>query len=512
MKMRIVFLIFVGCITVYAQNASFDVEAYKQFLQTHQSMTKEEVLSLHPAGVFQARAGAVPGTILYLDSITHRYQLTAHELTKLNDHGFVVSERLSYPSFGEAYLDVWKKDLPVFVSTDAILHALHMSYDEILKTVEISTIIPELTTLLSRMHGQMGALHTEYAGNPEMVQMIKDVDLYLTVARKLLDESVTPYYSENQSAVTVLLGYIQAEQPADYALFASNPRTIDFSQFKVRGHYTDTYYTELGKYFKAMMWLGRTEIYLLPPQSISAGPDEEDIQRQIIDAVLIQEAVTMSNSYPLYAQIDSIIHFFVGESDNVTLPNLESIVTALNITSADQLLDTNIVQQFQDTLVTKSYAFQRILSQILFNDPMNPDSIRPASAFMLFGQRFIIDSYITGQVVYDKIVYEGTRVTRMLPSTLDVLFGLGNDGAAQLLQEELETYHYGSNLTAARYLVDSYDSTFWQDNLFNLWLNCIRALNPPSVRDSLPAFMQTAAWWQEKMNTQLASWSELRHD
>ena len=24
--------------------------------------------------------------------------------------------------------------------------------------------------------------------------------------------------------------------------------------------------------------------------------------------------------------------------------------------------------------------------------------------------------------------------------------------------------------------------------------------------------MQTAAWWQQKMNTQLASWAQLRHD
>jgi hypothetical protein len=32
------------------------------------------------------------------------------------------------------------------------------------------------------------------------------------------------------------------------------------------------------------------------------------------------------------------------------------------------------------------------------------------------------------------------------------------------------------------------------------------------VRTTLPPFMQTAAWWQEKMNTQLGSWAQLRHD
>jgi hypothetical protein len=45
-----------------------------------------------------------------------------------------------------------------------------------------------------------------------------------------------------------------------------------------------------------------------------------------------------------------------------------------------------------------------------------------------------------------------------------------------------------------------------------MWLNTIRTLNPPSARDDLPQFMQTGAWWQQKMNTQLSSWTELRHD
>lgn len=40
----------------------------------------------------------------------------------------------------------------------------------------------------------------------------------------------------------------------------------------------------------------------------------------------------------------------------------------------------------------------------------------------------------------------------------------------------------------------------------------IRELNPPNDRSVLPEFMQTAAYWQEKMNSQLASWTELRHD
>ncbi|OGU71074.1 MAG: hypothetical protein A2V93_03700 [Ignavibacteria bacterium RBG_16_34_14] len=130
----------------------------------------------------------------------------------------------------------------------------------------------------------------------------------------------------------------------------------------------------------------------------------------------------------------------------------------------------------------------------------------------MFGQRFVIDSYVTGSVVFDRILYNGQKICRLFPKTLDVLFSLGNDASAQLLVPELNEYHYSSNLAALRYLIDSYDQEFWESTLNNSWLANIRSINPPTNRDELPAFMQTAAFWQEKMNTQLFSWTQLRHD
>jgi hypothetical protein len=143
----------------------------------------------------------------------------------------------------------------------------------------------------------------------------------------------------------------------------------------------------------------------------------------------------------------------------------------------------------------------------LYSDPFTPNSIVPASAFLLFGQRFVIDSYITSSVVYDRV-----KTCRLLPSLLDVLFALGNSASAQLLTEELNQYQYSTNLAALRYLIDSYDDSFWSANFYSNWLDMIKKLNPPEDRSTLPEFMSTAAYWQEKMNTQLASWTELRHD
>ncbi|MBI3194610.1 MAG: DUF3160 domain-containing protein, partial [Ignavibacteriae bacterium] len=511
-KIILMLMVVVTC-GLFAQTNSFDVNAYKSFLSSHQDLTTEQLLGLHPAGTFSARVLSSSTPPLYLDSIQMKLHLTADELSLINQHGFMVSERLHRPSFGNAYEEIWINDLPVFVSTDALLHALHMSFDRLLMDIEVVYLYPKLKEVLSQLHQQIPALAIRYVNDTSMNKMLKDVDVYLTVPRILLGETVTPYFSTNVPVVNELMTYIDAEQPDEYPLFQSENKTIDFSQFTVRGHYTNEEFPELAKYFKAMIWLGRTEMYLLAPQNILLNnPSKEDIQRQAIDAVLISEAVTLANARAKLDSIDNIIELFVGESDNVTLSNVQELISSVNLTQANELLDTLKLQAFQDSLKTKSYAFQRILSQILYNNPLNPDSIVPASAFLLLGQRFIVDSYITGQVVYDRIEYHGTRVTRMLPSTLDVLYGLGNDAAAQLLQPELDTYHYGTNLAAVRYLVDSYDSSFWNLSLYNKWLTCIRTLNPPTVRNTFPEFMQTAAWWQQKMNTQLSSWAELRHD
>ncbi|HTP13671.1 MAG TPA: DUF3160 domain-containing protein, partial [Bacteroidota bacterium] len=268
---------------------------------------------------------------------------------------------------------------------------------------------------------------------------------------------------------------------------------------------------QLGQYFQAMIWLGKMEIYLIAPQNTLEPVADSNVQRQTVDAALLVEAANSCGGFATLEQIDTIIRHLVGESDNVTLPNVRSLMEMTGTDSASQLLDVQRWKAFQDTLAAKTFAFQRILSQILFTDPLQP-VIVPASSLLLLGQRFIVESYVTGNVVYDKIQYQGKKLWRALPSTLDVLFTLGNDAAAQLLEPELSRYHYSSNLAALRYLIDSYEPDFWQSTVYNSWLNSIRSLNPPHDRTSFPGFMKTAAWWQEKMNTQLASWAQLRHD
>jgi len=495
----------------FGQSGSFNIDEYKTFLNTHKDLTASQLLDMHPAGAFRDKVNFDAANAFYLDSISNKYNLTDYEKSLIADNGFMVSERLSKSSFGEAFLEIYNSDLPVFVSADAILHAFHISYDRILREVELGILINRVEEILNQLYNGMSQLHNTYSSNPEMLQMLKDVDVYISVPRKLFDESSVPYYSENSTVVDEIINEIMNEEGyKTYTLFSENCRVMDWSQFKPRGHYDDPQHTELQKYFRVMIWLGRIEMYLLAPDSFSYDCNKQtfnDIKRQTIDVFLFNELFELSGVQPVYDEVENIIQFFAGNSDNVTIKNVQYLKNAVSINSASELLDSIKVLEFQDTLKNQSFAYQLILSQILTSDPFTPDTIVPASAFMLFGQRFVVDSYVTGSVVYDRISYNGGKVCRLFPSTLDVLYSLGNDASAQLLVSELNAYHYSSNLSALRY-----DPEFWKSTLYNSWLGLLRSLNPRPGLSGLPGFMKTAAYWQEKMNTQLSSWAQLRHD
>ena len=507
----VIFFLSISSLELKAQSGSFDLQAYKDFLKQNSELTFSGIESLYPAEPFAANAPAFFEEALFADSVNKYYRFSEEELDLLSNHGFMVSDRIRYKSFGEALMTIYKRDLPVYISSDAILHAVHMSYSNILSSLEKEELYPRLVALLSELHNELSNLKGKYATEPGMLRNLMDVDVYLTVPLLLLNANVIPLFEENTAGVDTLLELIDNEMAAKYPLFQNLDRDIDFSQFTPRGHYTQE--AKLTRYFKAVMWLGRTEMYLIVPDALGyfeLSPEQKDslAQRQTIDAFLINEALANSGvAQKALGEINELIQFLVGESDNVMPQHLDYLKEVVGFEDASSLLDINVYKDFAEKLKVEPFAEQRILSQILVQNPNSPDGIKPASAFLLLGQRFIIDSYILGNVVFDKVF-----ARRMLPKSADVLFALGNDDALPLLKNDLEYYDYALNLAGVRYLVDSYEQEYWEQSFFNLWLNAIRSLNPPEDRTNFPEFTQTEAWSNKMMTTQLASWAELRHD
>jgi hypothetical protein len=118
-------------------------------------------------------------------------------------------------------------------------------------------------------------------------------------------------------------------------------------------------------------------------------------------------------------------------------------------------------------------------------------------------------------------MWDGQKVQRRVPSCLDVAFAaLGNDHVVPLLETRMlnpgrkfrDGLNYQHNLAAVRRIIDAQDAKAWEDSLYMHWLATLRELSKPTTDARYPEVMRTRAWAMKSLNTQLASWTHLRHD
>jgi hypothetical protein len=490
---------------------SFDFDSYEQFLVQNKGLQASTMVEKAKPGNPYFSEIISGKNYLYLDSIRQKYGLTDAELDILKRNNFVVTERKSFGTFGEALRDIFNKDLPVFLTTDAILYTLHLSYDAILASVEKKYFEPSIKEIVTQMRGSFTDLITKYV-NSGIDRNLADIDLYLAIAESMINGTKASPTLVSKATFDSVYNAIQEEKMVQMKLFSDSSRYLDFSQFTVRGHYSKE---NLQNYFKTMIWLGRTEFIIIPPkQGNHITEIKDDNRRMAIDAILLSELLGLSGKMSLFDDMDRLLSFLVGESDNLIIDEFLATLDAHKIDRAEKLLSDSIFKSLSSVLSEMPEAGQKILSQLVMPDPFVKDTLQLPVSYVFFGQRFIVDSYVFGNVIYDKILHNGQKVPRLMPDPLDVMYALGNSDAAPLLRKELERYFYAPQLETMRYLLASYEQSFWRSTAYNSWLNILKQLNPGAYPETnkQPLFMRSTAWHQKTLNTQLASWAQLRHD
>lgn len=512
-------ILLTGTLLPAAGQSEFSKEEYARFLENNMQITANDVQEVHPVGTYynDRSIHADLSRYRYLDSMDMHFHFTAGEKNLLEQHEFMVTERLSYDAINQPLQEIYIRDLPLFFSTDLVLHALHVSYDNILLDLERHVMEPNLQESLEKLYKATPDFIESYRSNPALQDALADFDLYVTIAYSLSAGEIQKAQFSDQQAINDIWDAIQAEKKVSIPLFSDRNRRVDFSQFTVRGHYTQEFWTPqgrrtLGDYFRTMMWLGRIDFMLTPPPENPWEPPwtKEEIRRMNLGAYLLHKLIDSSGIRTALDENDKIIRFLVGESDNLTMDEYDVILDISGINEVTDLLDDAQYDGYYEELRASTEAAQKILSAFLLMDPFSSEPGTLPVSYKVMGQRFIIDSYVFANVVFDRIVFQGKKVWRPMPDPLDAMFVLGNNDALPLLKDELEEYHYAPQLNALRYLVDAYDEEFWTSSLYNAWLQALRELNIHGT--DMPWFMKTTAWHQQKLNTQLASWTELRHD
>jgi hypothetical protein len=455
---------------------------------------------------FEAELGYDPRQSLGLDLLQSHFGLSQQALARFAENGFVILPDQVYPSFPYGYFDIYGADLPVYVTADMVLEAVHRSYDGILAELERQDLSPRLARLLTGMRARLalGVLEGEVAA---------DIDFYLSVALGLLTgESPTTVTGLDAEGARTFVSKAQQASGSEVTTIFGTRREIDFSQFTPRGHYANDIVLE--PYFRAMMWLGRIDLRLIETQDTG----ERIFWRRQLEAALGLDALLDDAARHDWEVIDHIVGAFVGEHDSMTLPELDALLGDLGTTRGAGLgerPDAVIAQ----AIIDGQYGAQRIASQIIRRVPGPGGALPLDASFAFFGQRYTVDSHVFSNVVYDRVD------TRVLPNPLDAAFAaFGNDHAVALLSTELEERPYAGALASMRALIDAHPSEYWQGSLYTSWLDALRTLSPRAAGSAddgtaasvaaagLPALARREPWARRLLNTQLASWAQLRHD
>jgi hypothetical protein len=420
--------------------------------------------------------------------------LDAAELALHDRHGFVISRKRPFSTFALAYLDLFHFDEPVFISADAILHAWHRAYDGLLVDIERNVFKGALDHFLQGVKKRVAA--TGAAGRVRGF-----LDTHLTVAHSLLlDNDLLPLAGGSESDVVRLYTLSREQAGLQTVSLFGEPRLVDFTQFKPRGHYEK--HPDLIPYFRAMMWLG--QIDFRPIETTPTG--EQVFHRSQFDALVAAREAMDAETLEQWHTIDRLVGLFVGKHDGMGPDEVDGLVRDAGLDETRELyrLSDDAVRAL---LGRTDYGKQSIMGHPAVKLPGVP-RLALNRSFAFFGQRYSLDSHTLHAVTEDRVP------DRDLPEARDVGFAtFGNDFALTLASKAERTNRdYVRGLTSMRALSDEQNEADWQNSLYSTWIWALRGLSPNLAKPPAAEVARTEAWARRLLATQLASWSELRHD
>ncbi len=430
------------------------------------------------------------------------FALSPDQLARLGESGIVVS-----PGTEKEFFTVYEKaryaNVPVFVTSDSLLHSYHLIFDKVLRTAEQQTFIPLLQELNAAMLAQTDAQYQALQGTPWGDAAWRAV-AFIGVGSQLLDPDVTvPDYV--QDLVQAEIDLIETASGIEKSpIFPGLEFGEDYTQYIPRGHYTLS--EDLTAYFKSMMWYGRMT-FRLKTRDPEVGKAETRAALLLVHA-LRNATVDSRPAEEVWLDLYNPTAFLVGRSDDLTAFQYQDVID--EIYGADPTLETIANEDLLETFITAADELPppRILGLVISE---TEDVEEATKGFRFMGQRFVPDAYIFRELIWRNV---GTRAEpRQLPMGLDVMAAMGSERALTILDNLGETAYanYPQQMTKMQTWVAGLSEDEWTETLYNGWLYTLQPLlDVPG--EGYPQFMQSVAWLDKQLNSALGSWAELKHD
>jgi len=462
---------------------------------------------------------------------------------KLLANGFVTSSWGMRDDVVAAYKSIKEMEVPVFVTTDSVLHLYHIQFDETLREIEQKEFYPDLTSF-SRAFQAEAQNRYDATGGIERETWKKGL-AYFTVGLKLLDpEAEIP--GAVRSPVEQELESIEAHQGFEpSAIFTYSE---DYSQYVPRGHYTRS--EELKRYFKAMMWYGRMTMLIKGHQDHGpqahqpalVSPEEAQAQSMLgcaIAGLLGELQVDGRLASKVWERMYTVTAYYVGLADDLTPQEYRKALRTVfgdsfkpeDLAGEDAFTELQIeLAKLRPPTIYSGTGESVINLDIEEGHRPTPEQLErllgKTQGFRIMGQRYVPDSYMLGQMVapavgdggrsdaFTTVMIPDHGPVRGFPRGLDIMAILGSDRALEILEDLGDTGNekYDEQMEKLRKEFGEIPRADWNRNLYWSWLYALSGLIEPTTGDGWPTFMTTGAWLDKQLNAALGSWSSLRHD
>jgi hypothetical protein len=425
--------------------------------------------------------------------------LSPEQLQRLVADGVVASPR-EHPEFHDLYQETGWANLPVLVTSDALLHAYHLMFDATLLMLEEQVFLPHLQEFNQALLAQAEAQYLQLQGTA-WEDSARRVAAFIAVGGKLTDPAfpVPEYAADLVEAELALINAAAGFQSSP--IFPLLAYGEDYSQYLPRGHYTKT--DSLKAYFKAMMWYGRMTFRLGDPADPEVGPTETRMALLLTLAVRDGAAASRHQALDLWSELYDPTAFLVGRSDDLTIPDYLAVMSSVYGDQADLTAIADEARLETFIAAAADLPAPRILG--LISDDWKP--LEAVKGLRLMGQRFVPDAYIFQNLIHPQVP------DRFLPSGLDVMAVMGSDRAAAWQAQDPTTQDpaYAAKWSEMVSWLGGLSQSEWTETAYNGWLYALRPLlTPPG--EGYPLFMRSTAWQDKQLNTALGSWAELKHD
>lgn len=437
-----------------------------------------------------------------LNNVVVPFALSPDQLERLAASGVVVSPGVE-KEFFTVYEQARYANVPIFVTSDTLLHSYHLIFDKVLRTAERESFIPLLSDLNAALLAETDAQYQALQGTAWEDAALRSV-AFIGVGSSLLDPTVEiPAYA--QELVEAELAKIDAAAGIEPSpLFPGLEFGEDYTQYIPRGHYTLS--EELEAYFRSMMWYGRMT-FRLKTKDADVGRAETRAALLLVQA-LQNAQVNGEPALDTWRDLYDPTAFLVGRSDDLTAFQYLDVITAVYGQSPS--LQTISDEARLDTFIEAANELPppRILGLVISE---TDDVEETTKGFRFMGQRFVPDAYIMRELIWRNV---GTPDnSRQLPMGLDVMAAMGSDRAYTILDNLGETSYenYPSQMQKMQDWTGSLTADEWTETLYNGWLYTLQPLMTVPG-DGYPQFMQSDAWLDKQLSTSLGSWAELKHD